>query len=438
MGILSLVTIPLALVQTLKFLVCNPDTDTTVVVNLNSSNMVTASSFDFCSFGGKGMGDALGDILAIVCIIVALWSSLFVEFWKRKEAELLCRWDSLTTIKSEIELSSSQTKSRTEYLADEKYDLRTKKLVKLPSPITTKVFMWMFSGWMFILFAVILVVSVFITLTALKQSVLLANIILSSPAFVSVYHLFSHSATVYTGDIWAGFSNQSWSFEQIFGSGEGIDDQTKVMAEELDVRLPSVRTYAELLLSIVASTINGTFIAIMNQIYWYVAVKFTDFEHHRTEKQYQNALIRKAFVLQFINSYISIVANILMGVKADTIFIQVMMLLLTKVGLGLLTEQILPFLLRCVKKTNFDEEESLDSIDVTEFEEYQTEYAHHFDKPQNSSFKELFRPVIKNMELKFWDKNDYVRYNFHCQLCICVYDRSHYSLFIIQLEITLN
>lgn len=41
-------------------------------------------------------------------------------------------------------------------------------------------------------------------------------------------------------------------------------------------------------------------------VYRKVAKRLTDWENHRTESEYENALILKNFIFQFVNSYISL------------------------------------------------------------------------------------------------------------------------------------
>lgn len=51
---------------------------------------------------------------------------------------------------------------------------------------------------------------------------------------------------------------------------------------------------------------NAVFIIFMNAVYSKVAQKVTDWENHRTDNEYENALILKTFAFQFVNSYISL------------------------------------------------------------------------------------------------------------------------------------
>jgi hypothetical protein len=57
--------------------------------------------------------------------------------------------------------------------------------------------------------------------------------------------------------------------------------------------------------STVASVVNTIQITIFNVLYQFVAVKLTNLENHRTNTNYQDSLIVKMFVFQFVNSYAS-------------------------------------------------------------------------------------------------------------------------------------
>eukprot|EP01038_Epipyxis_sp_PR26KG_P015834 gene15834-21454_t len=57
--------------------------------------------------------------------------------------------------------------------------------------------------------------------------------------------------------------------------------------------------------SIIASVLNAVQIQVFNMLYQILAVKLTNNENHRTDTQYEDSMIIKMFVFQFINSYIS-------------------------------------------------------------------------------------------------------------------------------------
>lgn len=56
----------------------------------------------------------------------------------------------------------------------------------------------------------------------------------------------------------------------------------------------------------VASTINAVQIMILNNMYSGMAAKLNEFENHRTDTEYEDHLIGKTFLFQFVNSYSSL------------------------------------------------------------------------------------------------------------------------------------
>jgi len=54
--------------------------------------------------------------------------------------------------------------------------------------------------------------------------------------------------------------------------------------------------------STVASAVNTAQITIFNYIYVLLAVALTDMENHRTDTDYQDSMIAKLFLFQFVNS----------------------------------------------------------------------------------------------------------------------------------------
>jgi len=59
-------------------------------------------------------------------------------------------------------------------------------------------------------------------------------------------------------------------------------------------------------LSVVSSIINAIAIIILNVIYDKIALILTNWENHRTDTEYEDALITKTFAFQFVNSYVSL------------------------------------------------------------------------------------------------------------------------------------
>lgn len=70
----------------------------------------------------------------------------------------------------------------------------------------------------------------------------------------------------------------------------------------------------------VASTINAVQIMILNTVYSGMAQKLNNFENHRTDTEFEDHLIAKTFLFQFVNSYASLfyVAFIKTTFEGDT------------------------------------------------------------------------------------------------------------------------
>ncbi|RUS78017.1 hypothetical protein EGW08_014234 [Elysia chlorotica] len=59
------------------------------------------------------------------------------------------------------------------------------------------------------------------------------------------------------------------------------------------------------LTTVVSSILNAVSILLLGKVYDMLAVKLTDWENHRTQTRYDDALIMKLFAFQFVNSYAS-------------------------------------------------------------------------------------------------------------------------------------
>jgi len=57
--------------------------------------------------------------------------------------------------------------------------------------------------------------------------------------------------------------------------------------------------------SLIAGVVNAGQIAFLNEIYRYVAKQINVWENHRTQREYEDALILKTFIFRFFNSYAS-------------------------------------------------------------------------------------------------------------------------------------
>ena len=74
----------------------------------------------------------------------------------------------------------------------------------------------------------------------------------------------------------------------------------------LMTRDPSMAVAGVNLGGVIASVMNALQIQVFNAIYGELAIICNNYENHRTDTQYEDALISKTFVFQFVNSYASL------------------------------------------------------------------------------------------------------------------------------------
>lgn len=128
---------------------------------------------------------------------------------------------------------------------------------------------------------------------------------------------------------------------------------------------------------IVAGIIMAVQIQVLNALYQDVAVKLNDYENHRTDTQYEDALIGKTFAFQFVNSFANMyyiafvkpyiadidpcVASCLVDLQAalGTIF-------LTRLATGSILKLFLPYINKI--KNEAKESQGIDKDLLTEVE----------------------------------------------------------------------
>ncbi len=97
----------------------------------------------------------------------------------------------------------------------------------------------------------------------------------------------------------------------LYGSGIVITCATAVVA--LFVGILHLKVFADLAGiwwgKTAASVANAISIMILNNVYGRVAIALNDWENHRTETEYENALILKTFLFQFVNSTLLLFYN---------------------------------------------------------------------------------------------------------------------------------
>ena len=105
----------------------------------------------------------------------------------------------------------------------------------------------------------------------------------------------------------------------------------------------------------VASTINAVSIVILDAIYKRVAVKLNDWENHRTQSEYDSALILKSFMFMFVNNNAVVFYAAFWLQDLNRLFAQVCSVMLVKQFTNIFKASVLPILktkkrLRKVKK----------------------------------------------------------------------------------------
>ncbi|XP_075694220.1 anoctamin-5 isoform X2 [Rhinoderma darwinii] len=184
-------------------------------------------------------------------IFMGIWVTLFLEFWKRRQARLEYEWDLV-----DFEEEQQQLQLRPEYEAkctQKKKNPVTQEMEPY-LPLTSKAARFCFSGTT-VLFWI--------------------SLIIASMIAVIVYRLAVYAA-------FASVMENNHSLEPISG-----------------LLTPQLAT------SVTASCLNFIMIMILNFLYERVAIWITDMEIPRTHLEYENRLTMKMFLFQFVNYYSS-------------------------------------------------------------------------------------------------------------------------------------
>ncbi|XP_051821594.1 anoctamin-5 isoform X6 [Antechinus flavipes] len=184
-------------------------------------------------------------------IFMGIWVTLFLEFWKRRQARLEYEWDLV-----DFEEEQQQLQLRPEYEA--KCTLKKKNPVTQELepylPLTSQALRFCFSGAT-VLFWI--------------------SLIIASMIAVIVYRL----------SVYAAFAS--------------IMENTETLQPISSLLTPQLAT------SVTASCLNFVIIMILNFLYERIAVWITDMEIPRTHLEYENRLTMKMFLFQFVNYYSS-------------------------------------------------------------------------------------------------------------------------------------
>nr|XP_033783925.1 anoctamin-5 isoform X3 [Geotrypetes seraphini] len=186
-------------------------------------------------------------------IFMGIWVTLFLEFWKRRQARLEYEWDLV-----DFEEEQQQLQLRPEYEAkctSKKKNPVTQEIELIIERRTFQVLGKLFLCWMSIMFWILLIIA--------------------SMVAVIVYRLSVYAA-------FASIMENNQSLEPISG-----------------LLTPQLAT------SVTASCLNFILIMILNFLYERVAIWITDMEIPRTHLEYENRLTMKMFLFQFVNYYSS-------------------------------------------------------------------------------------------------------------------------------------
>uniref|UniRef100_A0A8C9VP33 Anoctamin n=1 Tax=Scleropages formosus TaxID=113540 RepID=A0A8C9VP33_SCLFO len=209
-------------------------------------NSTCDSSKKLCIFDNFGT--------LVFAVFMSIWVTLFLEFWKRYQAELEYEWDT-------VQFLEQEEQPRPEYEAKcchERINPITKEKEKVPYTSCEKC-LRVSCGAGTVLFWVALIIA--------------------SIVGIIVYRL-------------AAF----------FTFSSNLRKELKELKE-----LQPIKEYVtpQMATSVTASVISFVVIMVLNILYERVAIWITDFELPRTRTEYENSLTLKMFLFQFVNYYSS-------------------------------------------------------------------------------------------------------------------------------------
>ncbi|KAM3919658.1 anoctamin-5 isoform 2-T2 [Leptodactylus fuscus] len=184
-------------------------------------------------------------------IFMGIWVTLFLEFWKRRQARLEYEWDLV-----DFEEEQQQLQLRPEYEAKCTHKKKNPVTQEMEPflPLTSKAARFCFSGTT-VLFWIFLIIASMIA--------------------IIVYRL-----AVYA------------SFASVMENNHTLEPISGLLTPQLAT-------------SVTASCLNFIMIMILNLLYERVAIWITDMEVPRTHLEYENRLTMKMFLFQFVNYYSS-------------------------------------------------------------------------------------------------------------------------------------
>jgi hypothetical protein len=215
---------------------------------------------DICKPGGESYicSKGPGLVLAMFGGVVAIWSTLFTELWKRRNGFLNVWWGTVDARALERE--------RAEFVGVYSKDPRTDKKALFqsnPKSYRRKIFI----GALIVFLCVLIVITAISLIFFWKYNI-------SSQYLYTVHSVNGTKNTYYEPN--PGF-NKVMNYELPFESGG----------------------------TVLVGLANAVQIGILNTFYKIVALQLTNWENHRTFSEFEQHLISKTFLFQFINSYSS-------------------------------------------------------------------------------------------------------------------------------------
>uniref|UniRef100_A0A8C7F7E8 Anoctamin n=1 Tax=Oncorhynchus kisutch TaxID=8019 RepID=A0A8C7F7E8_ONCKI len=210
---------------------------------LNSTCESSKVSIKLCIFDNYGT--------LVFAVFMAIWVTVFLEFWKRYQAELEYEWDT-------VEFLEQEEQPRPEYEAKcnhERINPVTRAKEKVPYTACGRCIR-VSLGIGTVLFWIVL--------------------ILASVVAIIVYRLA----------VFFSFS-------------------TRLQSDLKELEPFKEYVTAQMATSVTASVISFVVIMVLNILYERVAIWITDFELPRTKTDYENSLTLKMFLFQFVNYYSS-------------------------------------------------------------------------------------------------------------------------------------
>ncbi|CAF3746759.1 unnamed protein product [Adineta steineri] len=180
----------------------------------------------------------------VFAILMSLWARWFVEFWKRREAVLRYEWDSIN-FDSTIEPIRPAYETKAEKMGGER---RTNPVTEINEPYIPRI-------------------------KQIPSFILSVVVVIVTIAIVCV--------TIFCTIIY------------------------RVQMDYL-LKNTSVKTYSSIIITITSAIVNLICSLILSLLYYWIAGKITDLELHKYQSKYDNSLIMKIYLFQFVNFYASL------------------------------------------------------------------------------------------------------------------------------------